>query len=194
MVVTSLPRPDVSIGNSDLDQLRELVARHVRLRGKFELASGRFSDVYYDSKLLTLRPEGARLVGEAFISAIAEIAPDADAVGGLTLGADPIISSVLLLSEGTDQPLHGLIVRKEQKEHGTSRWVEGPLDQVDNVVVVDDVVTSGNSAKQAVERLRDSEVNVVAAIALIDRLDGFQQTMNELGVPSKSILTVHDID
>ena len=101
---------------------------------------------------------------------------------------------MLLLSEGTEQPLHGLIVRKEQKEHGTSRWVEGPVDQVDSVVVVDDVVTSGNSAKQAVERLRDSEVNVVAAIALIDRLDGFEETMDELGIPSKSILTIHDID
>ena len=194
MAIASPARADVRTAPCDLDRLRELVIRDVRLEGRFKLASGQVSRRYYDSKLLTLRPEGARLVGQAFLAAIAEMAPHAEAVGGLTLGADPIVSSIVLLSADTDRPLDGLIVRKEPKTHGTGRWIEGPLRPGAGVVVVDDVVTTGGSARQAVERLRTANVTVAAAIALIDRLEGFQATMADLGVPARAILTVRDLD
>ena len=171
-----------------------MVRADALLDGDFELASGQASSVYFDSKPVTLSPEGARLVGEAFVDEISKHAPNADAVGGLTLGADPIISSIVLLSEETPQPLKGLIVRKEQKTHGTERLIEGPAGGVNEVVVVDDVVTSGASAKQAVEGLREAGLTVVLAIALIDRLAGFEQTMQEINVPTRAILTINDFD
>ena len=183
---------NVGFSDEDRERLCFLVERDALLHGGFELASGQESSFYFDSKPVTLSPRGARLVGRAFIDAISKHAPDADAVGGLTLGADPIISSIVLLSEESGQPLQGLIVRKEQKEHGTARWVEGPVTKAKRVVVVDDVVTSGNSAKQAVEQLRESGLTVVLAIALIDRLAGFEQTMQEIDVPTRAILTIDD--
>ncbi len=166
--------------------------RDALLEGDFTLASGSPSAYYFDSKPVTLSPAGARLVGEAFLGVIRKNAPEADAVGGLTLGADPIVTSISLLSAGTEQLLKGLIVRKEQKDHGTARWIEGPTKGVENVVVVDDVVTSGGSAKLAVKRLRDSGMRVVLAVALVDRLEGFEAAMAGVGVPSLSIYTVDD--
>jgi orotate phosphoribosyltransferase len=185
---------NVGFSDEDREQLCFLVERDALLHGGFELASGQESSFYFDSKPVTLSPTGARLVGQAFIDAIGSHAPNADAVGGLTLGADPIISSVVLLSESTRQPLKGLIVRKEQKSHGTERLIEGPRAGVSEVVVVDDVVTSGASARQAVEGLRNSGLTVVLAIALIDRLAGFEETMRELGVPTHAILTIDDLN
>ena len=183
---------NVGFSDEDRERLCFLVERDALLHGGFELASGQESSFYFDSKPVTLSPRGARLVGRAFIDAISKHAPNADAVGGLTLGADPIISSIVLLSESTRQPLNGLIVRKEQKTHGTERLIEGPTAGVNEVVVVDDVVTSGGSAKQAVEQLRESGLTVVLAIALIDRLAGFEQTMQEIDVPTRAILTIDD--
>lgn len=185
---------NVGFSDEDREQLCFLVERDALLHGGFELASGQESSFYFDSKPVTLSPTGARLVGQAFIDVIDTHAPNADAVGGLTLGADPIISSVVLLSESTRQPLKGLIVRKEQKSHGTERLIEGPRAGVNEVVVVDDVVTSGASARQAVEGLRNSGLTVVLAIALIDRLAGFEETMRELGVPTHAILTIDDFN
>lgn len=185
---------NVDFSDEDRERLCSLVARDALLHGGFELASGQESSFYFDSKPVTLSPVGARLVGRAFIDVIAQHAPNADAVGGLTLGADPIISSIVLLSETTPQPLKGLIVRKEQKSHGTERLIEGPTSGIREVVVVDDVVTSGGSAKQAVERLRESGLSVVLAIALIDRLAGFEKTMREIAVPTRAILTIDDFD
>ena len=185
---------NVGFSDEDREQLCFLVERDALLHGGFELASGQESSFYFDSKPVTLSPTGARLVGQAFIDAINTHAPNADAVGGLTLGADPIISSVVLLSELTRQPLKGLIVRKEQKSNGTERLIEGRTAGVNEVVVVDDVVTSGASARQAVEGLRDSGLTVVLAIALIDRLAGFEETMREIDVPTRAILTIDDFN
>lgn len=187
--------------HGEYEQLHELIERHALLHGDYVLSSDQSTSFYFDSKLVTLDPVGARLVGQAFIDTIAEHAPTASAVGGLTLGADPIISSIALLSGISSiallsgkavQPLKGLIVRKEPKSHGTKRWVEGPISGITDVVVVDDVVTSGNSAKLAVDRLRKSGMRVVFAIALIDRLAGFEQVMAQMRVPSTSIFTKDD--
>ena len=184
---------DVEFLTSSRQQLRDLVSRKALLReGQYELASGQSSAIYFDSKPVTLSPKGARLVGEAFISAIAKFAPEADAVGGLTLGADPIISAVVLLSAGSGRPLQGLIVRKEKKGRGTNRWVEGSLDGVREVVVVDDVVTSGSSAGEAIKRLRAEGLTVRYAIALIDRLSGFVETMRDMDIEGLSVFTIRD--
>ena len=174
-------------------RLHEVIERDALLvDGGFVLSSDQSTSFYFDSKPVTLDPEGARLVGNAFIDIIKERAPGATAVGGLTLGADPIISSIVLLSGETPQPLKGLIVRKKPKSHGTKRWVEGPISGVTDVVVVDDVVTSGKSIGLAVDRLSESGMRVVLAIALIDRLAGFEEAMARMDVPSASIFTKDD--
>ena len=180
--------------NGKYEQLHEFVDRYALLEGDFILSSHQSTSFYFDSKRVTLDPVGARLVGQAFIDTIKEHAPDATAVGGLTLGADPIISPIVLLSGGTSQPLKGLIVRKEKKPHGTKKWIEGPEPDSVEVVVVDDVVTSGQSVSLAVERLHDSGMRVVLAVALIDRLAGFKEAMAEMGVPSTSIFTRQNFD
>ena len=175
-------------------ELHKAVERDALLDGDFILSSEQSTSFYFDSKRVTLDPEGAFLVGQAFIETIKERAPAATAIGGLTLGADPIVSSIVLLSRRTSQPLKGLIVRKEPKSHGTKRWVEGPeIDSVD-VVVVDDVVTSGESVRLAVKQLREAKMRVVLAIALIDRLAGFKEAMAEMDVPSTSIFTRQNFD
>ena len=192
-VVGSALPPAVSAQAGDgWERLRALVERDALLGGDYTLSSGSSSLYYFDSKPVTLSPAGARLVGEAFLGVIRKNAPEADAVGGLTLGADPIVTSIALLSAGTEQLLKGLIVRKEPKAHGTTRLVEGPTKGVKKVVVVDDVVTSGGSAKLAVEGLRGSGLEVVLAVALVDRLEGFEAAMAGVGVPSLSIYTVDD--
>ena len=182
----------MSFSDQDRARLRALVESDALLHGDFALASGQTSSFYFDSKPVTLSPEGASLVAQAFLDVITKCAPEADAVGGLTLGADPIVSSIVVLSHVSTQPLKGLIVRKEKKDRGTTRWVEGPVNAATRVVVVEDVATSGGSARQAVERLRESDLDVVLAIALIDRLAGFEQTMQSIGVPSQAILTIDD--
>lgn len=138
------------------------------------LASGRESDFYIDCKQTVLTAEGHYLVGFVLSELIAELSPEARAIGGLTMGADPIASAVATVSWQHGRPLDAFYVRKEPKGHGTQKWIEGDKRVVAGtpVVVVEDVCTTGGSALKAIERARLHDLKVVRAIALVDREEG----------------------
>jgi orotate phosphoribosyltransferase len=142
------------------------------------LSSGRTSNFYIDCKQVSLDAEGATLIGELFHAAIDEIAPHAVAVGGLTLGADPLATATSVASYLAGRPRAAFIVRKEPKGHGTNQWVESTrLPPGAEVVVVEDVVTTGASTLKAVERARLAGLRVVHALGLVDRLEGGREAV-----------------
>lgn len=158
--------------SAERERLRELLREHSLMIGDFTLASGRKSRYYFDSKRTTLLPEGAFLAAREFLRAIREHGIQADAIGGLTLGADPIVCPIAALSHTEGPPLRAFIVRKASKEHGTGRRIEGNLAKGSRVVIVDDVVTTAGSTLQAIEAARDAELDVVAVMCLVDREEG----------------------
>jgi orotate phosphoribosyltransferase len=156
----------------DHDRLRDLLRRHSLMFGDFTLASGRRSRYYFDSKKTTLRPDGAFLVAAEILWTLRERGIAADAIGGMTLGADPIVCPVAALSHVTGPALRAFIVRKEAKGHGTGRQIEGDLEPSSRVVVVDDVVTTGGSTLRAIEAAEAEGHTVVAVLCLVDREEG----------------------
>ena len=153
------------------EKLAELLLKRCIKRGEFILASGKRSNYYIDARIATLDPEGAHLISELMLEKIFEL-PRVDAIGGLTLGADPIVSAVVMKSYLKGKPLAGFIVRKKEKDHGTGRRIEGNLQKGWKVVVVDDVVTSGSSLLQAAEAAEAEGAEVVLAMAIVDREEG----------------------
>jgi orotate phosphoribosyltransferase len=140
--------------------------------GDFTLASGKKSSFYFDSKKTTLLAEGAYLVAAEILALIAERGIRADAIGGMTLGADPIVCPVAALSHLEGEPLRAFIVRKESKGHGTGRQIEGLLEENSRVIVVDDVVTTAGSTLKAIEAVEAAGHQVAAVICLVDREEG----------------------
>jgi orotate phosphoribosyltransferase len=158
----------------------------------FTLVSGRVSPYYFDCKAVTLDPEGLDLLGGLMYEAIADL--QADAAGGLTLGADPIALSTALAAYRRGGRLYPLVVRKEPKKHGTLRWIEGTLDGVKKVVALDDVITTGGSTITAIERMRESGLEVVGAAVIIDREEGGRESIEALGVRVISLFRRSDFD
>ena len=154
------------------EHLRELLIRHSLMFGEFTLSSGRKSRYYFDSKKTTLLPEGAYLVAREFLRTIRSHGIVAEAIGGLTLGADPIVCPVAALSHIEGPPLRAFLVRKEAKGHGTERSIEGNLEPGCRVIVVDDVVTTAGSTLHAIGAARAAGFSVVAVICLVDREEG----------------------
>lgn len=160
-------------------QLLTLLAERSFRLGDFKLSSGGHSDYYVDCRTTTLHAEGAYLIGKVFLDAITRQGWQPKAVGGLTLGADPIVTSVSLtsarearsiyLSTTLPEPIHGFLVRKVQKDHGTGRRIEGFQDKGAKVVIVDDVCTTGNSTIQALIAARDFGFEVIGVICLVER-------------------------
>jgi orotate phosphoribosyltransferase len=135
--------------------------------GEFQLSSGSTSDYYIDCRVTTLDARGAQLVGEVFLAEIREQGWEADAIGGLTMGADPIVVAVAVTS-GT---MHGFLVRKAEKQHGTGQRIEGFREKGAQVVIVDDVCTTGSSTVQAIETAREYGFEVVGVMCLVERQD-----------------------
>ncbi|MHB8280036.1 MAG: orotate phosphoribosyltransferase [Candidatus Humimicrobiaceae bacterium] len=158
--------------------------------GEVVLSSGEVSNYYFDAKMVTLTAEGAYLVGSIILDIIKDL--DVDAVGGLTMGADPIVGSVTALSYGTDMPVKAFIVRKEPKKHGKKKWIEGPLVEGDKVLVVDDVVTTGDSIVNAIKRIEEYGCKVVKVISLVDRFEGGYENLKENGYTLESLFTAED--
>jgi orotate phosphoribosyltransferase len=156
----------------DRERLRELLRRESLMFGDFTLASGRKSRFYFDSKKTTLLAEGAYLAAAEMLRAIRERGIEADAIGGMTLGADPIVCPTAALSAVEGPPLRAFIVRKETKEHGTAKRIEGNLSPGSRVIVVDDVVTTGGSTLSAIEAVESAGHQVVAVLCLVDREEG----------------------
>lgn len=157
----------------------------------FTLASGQKSSYYFNCKATSLDPQGQHLIGNLFFERIKDL--QIEAIGGLTMGADPIAISTSLISYQKGEPIKAFCIRKEPKKHGLKLWVEGNLKEKDNVVIAEDVITTGGSTIKAIERVKEINVNVVSVIALIDREEGGREAIEQLGVPVESIFTKSDI-
>lgn len=170
-----------------------LLAERSAKQGRFTLASGKQSNFYIDARLTTMSPEGLSIIGPLGISTIREVGWKVDAIGGLTLGADPISYAISYASAGSDHPLRAFTVRKETKTHGTGKLIEGPLRSGDRVVVIEDVITTGNSALRAIEAVRNAKASVAGLMALVDREEGGRQAIEKAGVDVVSLVTASQI-
>ena len=147
------------------------------MRGERTLASGKKSTFYIDGKQVTLDPQGILLTGKVILSMIYGL--HADAVGGPTLGADPIAAAVALLSGQTGRPLKAFIVRKEAKEHGMQKMIEGPtLKAGDRVIMLEDVITTGGSVLKAIREVEKLGAKVVKVVCLVDRNEGAKEILD----------------
>lgn len=175
------------------ERLATILDRESVRRGRFVLASGKTSDYYLDCRRTTLHPEGAYLVGELVLAAIRQEGWPATAVGGLTLGADPIATAVAVVSFNRETPLSAFLVRKEAKQHGTGNRIEGAPVAGSRVVIVEDVITSGGSALLAAEACRDAGLQVVGCVAIVDREEGGRERIEHVGIPVRSLFTATEL-
>lgn len=155
------------------------------------LASGEKSDFYFDGKQTSLNARGARLIGEVMFDVISGLGAGIAAVGGPTLGADPLVTAVSLTSDIKGRPLNAFIIRKEPKKHGTARWIEGTknLRAGDRVVILEDVVTSGGSSIEAADKAREFGLDVHGILTLVDREQGGADKIRAKGFWFGSIFT-----
>jgi len=166
--------------------------RHKALKyGNFTLASGKKASYYLDGKQVTLDPTGAKLIAEGVLDLLREEEMP-DAIGGMSIGADPITAAVVTMSAVRGTPLLGFMVRKEPKGHGTNQYIEGPVQPGQRVVIVEDVVTTGGSSLQAIERVEAFGLKVARVIAIIDRMEGGAQAFAQRGYRLSSLLTIRD--
>lgn len=177
----------------DKRRLVSLLATRSARRGSFTLASGRQSSLYIDARLTTMSPEGLALIGPLGVEALREAHWHVDAVGGLTLGADPIAYAISYASAQMATPIRAFTVRKEAKAHGTGKLIEGPFCSGDRVAVVEDVITTGGSAARAVDAVRDAGGEVAGVLALVDRDEGGREALEERGLRVISLVTAADI-
>jgi len=174
-------------------RLQQLLREHsVRTDRTFTLASGRVSDFYVDVKKTSLHPEGAYWIGRLFVDVLSQY-PEVRAVGGPTLGADPLTTATSVLAWTLGRALDAFIVRKEPKDHGTAQWLEGPDLVPDTpVVLLEDVITSGGSARTAIERVREAGLKVEAVLAVVDRDEGGREHLQAAGVPLHALFLRRD--
>jgi len=178
---------------TDHERLVRLLAARSARRGKFTLASGRESTLYIDARQTTMTPDGQRLVGLLGLAALAAEGWTPAAVGGLTMGADPIAYAICHASANSDHPVRAFTVRKEPKSHGTAKLVEGPVVAGDTVVVIEDTVTTGQSAARAVEALRQLGAVPLGVLALVDREEGGREHLESLGLRVHSLTLASEI-
>ena len=171
------------------DELLYFLKKDAYKKGEFKLSSGKTSDHYVNCKPVTLTGRGLTLTSLLMLEHI-----ETRVVGGLTLGADPLVSGVAVVSALDKTVINGLIVRKEPKGHGTGAWIEGPeFPKGTRVTVLEDVVTTGGSAIKAAEKLRDAGYVVERVVAIIDRQEGGADAMKEAGLELKSIFTLEEM-
>lgn len=179
--------------DTPLSTLIALLATRSAKRGDFVLASGRRSSLYVDCRLTTMSPDGQMLIGRAGLAALRESGWPVDSIGGLTLGADPIAyaiahASALAAERGDGAMVRAFTVRKEAKQHGTGKLIEGPFVPGDRVVVVEDVITTGGSALKAVEAVRAAGGTVLGVLALVDREEGGREAIEAAGLAVRSLV------
>jgi orotate phosphoribosyltransferase len=186
---------NVWAATADLTMLRQhlldLLCQLAYQEGDFVLSSGLRSSYYVNKTQVTLHPQGALAIGRIFLS---QLPTGTQAVAGLTLGADPMVTAVSVVSAYENQPIPALIVRKESKGHGTKAYIEGPsLPTGASVVVLEDVVTTGHSAMLAVERLQQAGYSVNQVIALVDRQQGGTELYRSAGLKFQSVFSIQEI-
>ena len=175
---------------TDRERLKQIILELSYERRLVKLASGRESDFYFDGKQTTLHAEGGYLTGKLFYEAIRDV-DGVQAVGGITLGADPIATATSIAALLAGQKMHAFIIRKEPKGHGTGQWLEGRknLPPGTKVVIVEDVVTTGGSSMKAVNRAKEEGLDVLGIVTLVDREEGGRENIEAEGYWLKSIFT-----
>ncbi|MGD1704979.1 orotate phosphoribosyltransferase [Dapis sp. BLCC M229] len=172
-------------------QLLDLLCWLAYREGNFVLSSGQSSSYYINGKYVTLHPLGALIIGRLLLSMLPE---DTQGVAGLTLGADPIVTAVSVVSAYENRPIPALIIRKQAKGHGTMSYIEGPILEANaKVVVLEDVVTTGASAMMAVNRLREAGYQVNQIFSLVDRQQGGRELYEKEGIQFESIFTISEL-
>jgi orotate phosphoribosyltransferase len=186
-----LPLP-LSERNSmfDRDALIKVFQERALKFGDFTLVSGKKSSYYLDGKQVMLHAQGLRLVSEGLLDLLSDV--EFDAIGGMSIGADPIIGGVLTVAAEQNREMIGVMVRKEAKGHGTQKFIEGPLQPGMKVVVVDDVVTTGGSSLDAAKRIQDFGAEVVEVVGIVDRMQGGAETFAKHNLPFRSLLSILD--
>lgn len=154
------------------------------------MASGKKAKYYLDGKQITLHSQGLRLVSEGLLKLMEGV--DAQAVGGMSIGADPIVGGMLAIAGGQGRDLAGFLVRKEPKGHGTQKYIEGPVTPGMKVVIVEDVVTTGGSSILAADRAKEFGLDVVLVLAIIDRMEGGRENFAKHGLKFESLLKITD--
>jgi len=173
------------------EKLRILLEAHALKRGEFVLSSGKTSHYYLDGRVITLTPEGSYLVARILLMKAQE--ESIDAIGGPTLGADPVVGAVACLAHMESVPLKTFIVRKAAKEHGMQRQIEGPvLAGVRNVLLVDDVATTGKALIEAKAALDKEGIRASKAFVIVDRNEGAKENLARAGLELGSIFTIRD--
>jgi orotate phosphoribosyltransferase len=179
------------VTGADRARLVALLARESAKTGDFVLASGRRSSLYIDARRTTMHPEGLALVGPLGLALCA--AWGADSVGGLTLGADPIAYAIAYASQLAGTPVRAFTVRKEAKQHGTGQLIEGQFRAGDRVVVVEDVITTGGSARKAVAAVRAAGGEVLGVLAVVDREEGGRDALEQDGLRVHALVPAREI-
>ena len=181
------------IASPIIAELIALVGSKSLKRGTFRLASGREASFYLDAKQVVLDAHGSMLIGQAILQRLQSLGQMPDAVGGLSIGADPVTSAVVTMAGVQGIAMKGFLVRKEPKEHGTKRFIEGPVEPGNRVVIVEDVITTGGSSLVAIDRAQEFGLIVERVITVIDRLAGGQEILAARGIPLESLVTIRDL-
>ncbi len=175
----------------DRSELFRLLKARAFFRGKFILSSGKESNFYLDARLVTLSAAGAYLTARIMLDMTSQDQPDA--IGGPTLGADPMVGAIASLSHQAGRPINTFIIRKQPKAYGKQQQVEGPLlKEGGSVVLIDDVATTGKAFVEAIEVLRKMNIKIIKAICVIDRGEGALEALAKYKVPLQSIFTISE--
>ena len=184
-----------SLPTYDRQKLIELVCEHALRRGDFTLASGKKASFYLDCRCVTLHPQGAVQIAAGMLDWLQNtgFGEFPEAIGGMSIGADPVTTACVYLSGLQAIDLRGFMVRKEAKQHGMGKQVEGPVQSSMSCVIVEDVVTTGGSAIAAIEAVERAGLRVLGVMAVLDRLDGGQAALETRGYRLHSLLTLADL-
>lgn len=176
----------------DKRRLLKLLTNGALKTGKVKLSSGKTSSYYIDAKKVTMNPEGAWLTAKIFFDMLKH--ERFDAIGGLTIGADPIVTAIAVYSYLKRKPIPVFIVRKEPKKHGMQRYIEGvSLKAHSRIIIIDDVMTSGQSALKAINVVKEKKCKIVKVMALVDRLEGARENLARDNYELVSIFTKNDL-
>jgi orotate phosphoribosyltransferase len=179
--------------NDPRDRLCRLLAERSFRLGDFELASGARSDYYIDCRTTTMHAHGQVLIGQVGFEAIRAAGHRPDAIGGLTMGADPLAYAIASESWRQGEPIHAFSVRKRAKRHGKGQLIEGCFEPGARVVIVEDVITTGGSALKALDAVRQARGEVLAVLGLVDREEGGRQHIEAAGLPTLILYTANDL-
>jgi len=174
----------------DRQKLIDVFRQRALKFGDFTLASGKKATYYLDGKQVTLHSSGLRIVSLGFLELLKSVS--FDAIGGMSIGADPLVAGALTVAAERGQEYAGFLVRKEAKGHGTQKYVEGPVAPGMKAVLLEDVVTTGGSSILAAERAKEFGMDVVMVAAVVDRMEGGREAFAAKGIAFQSLLTIED--